>query len=315
MLKTLGLSFKLWRRHGFDVIHAANPPDTFFVIGLLYKLLGKKYIFDQHDLAPEVFRVRFPMRIRRLDPLLAFLEVCSYRTADIVITTNESQKKVAIGRGGCRPEKVFVVRNGPDLPSFRQMAPEPELKGGRQFLLAYIGEMGVQDGVDYALRALHELVHRRGRRDVSLVLMGDGDQLGSLKALARELNLDSQTTFTGWVGRADLLRYLSVTDIGLTPDPSNELNDRSTMLKTMEYMAMSRPLVAFDTPETRFCAMDAALYAAPNLVGDFADKIETLLDDDDLRLRMGVYGRRRVEHDLCWDRAKAELRRAYESLF
>jgi glycosyltransferase involved in cell wall biosynthesis len=315
MLKTLGLSFKLWRRHGFDVIHAANPPDTCFAIGLLYKLFGKKYIFDQHDLAPEVFRARFPGRIKHLGPLLTFLEMCSYRAADVVITTNNSQRARAIHRGGCRPEKVFVVRNGPDLRAFRQMTPEPGLKRGRRYLLAYIGVMGVQDGVDYALRALHELVYDRGRQDVSLVLMGDGDQLAALKTLAHDLELDSHVTFTGWVGREDLLRYLTVTDIGLTPDPSNALNDRSTMLKTMEYMAMGKPLVAFDTPETRYSAEEAALYATPNLVADFADKIETLLDDEDLRLRMGAYGRRRVEHELCWDRTKVHLRLAYDTLF
>lgn len=315
MLKTLSLSFRVWRRHGFDVIHAANPPDTWFAIGLLYKLLGKKYIFDQHDLAPEVFLARFPGRIRHLGSLLTFLEMCSYRVADVVITTNNSQRARAIHRGGCRPEKVFVVRNGPDLRAFRQMTPEPELKRGRRYLLTYIGVMGVQDGVDYALRALRDLVHERGRQDVSLVLMGDGDQLAALKTLAHDLELDSHVTFTGWVGREELLRYLTVTDIGLTPDPSNALNDRSTMLKTMEYMAMGKPLVAFDTPETRYSAEEAALYATPNLVPDFADKIETLLDDEDLRRRMGAYGRRRVEHELCWDRTKVHLRRAYDTLF
>lgn len=315
MLKTLDLTLRLWRRHGFDVIHAANPPDTWFAIGLLYKLFGKKYIFDQHDLAPEVFRARFPGGITHLDRLLTLLETCSYRVADVVITSNNSQRARAIHRGGCRPEKVFVVRNGPDLRAFRQLTPEPGLKRGRRYLLAYVGVMGVQDGVDYALRALHELVHGRGRQDVSLVLMGDGDQLAALKALAHDLELDSHVTFTGWVGREDLLRYLTVTDIGLAPDPSNALNDRSTMLKTMEYMTMGKPLVAFDTPETRYSAEEAALYATPNLVADFAHKIETLLDDEDLRLRMGAYGRRRVEHELCWDRTKVHLRRAYDALF
>lgn len=314
-LKTLALSVGVWRRHGFDVIHAANPPDTWFAIGLLYRLFGKKYIFDQHDLAPELFRARFPGRTRHLGTLMTLLETCSYRVADVVITTNESQKDRAIHRGGCRPEKVFVVRNGPDLREFRHVTPEPELKGGRRYLLTYIGVMGVQDGVDCALRALRELVHERGRRDVSLVLMGAGDQLPTLKTLTHDLELDAHVTFTGWVGREDLLRYLTVTDIGLTPDPSNALNDHSTMLKTMEYMAMGKPLVAFDSPETRYSAQEAALYAAPNLVSDFADKIEMLLDDEDLRMRMGAYGRWRVERDLCWDRTQLDLRRAYDTLY
>lgn len=315
MLKTLGLSFKVWRKHGFDVIHAANPPDTFFAIGLLYKLFGKKYVFDQHDLAPEIFSIRFQDRMKLLHRIMKILEFCSYRSANVVITTNESQKGMAIHRGGCQPEKVFVVRNGPDLHKFRQVTPDLDLKRNRRYLLSYVGVMGIQDGIDYALHALHELVHKRGRQDVSLALMGEGDQLQPLKDLAHKLDLDDYVNFTGWVGKEDLLRYLTVTDIGITPDPSNELNDHSTMLKTMEYMAMGKPIVAFDTPETRHTAREAVLYAKPNLVDDFADQIETLLDDEQLRRTMGAYGRQRVEQELCWDRTKVHLWHAYEALF
>ena len=315
MLNTLGLTFKVWKRHGFDVIHAANPPDTFFAIGLLYRLLGKKFVFDQHDLSPELFHVRFKDRMKSLYKLLLFFEWCSYQTANIVITTNESQKRNAIERGHCRPEKVFVVRNGPDLNRLVPGEPEPELKKGRRYLLAYVGVMGLQDGVDYTLRALHELVHKRGRQDVSLVLMGDGDQLPTLQALAHELDLDDYVNFTGWVAKNDLVRYLTVTDVGLCPDPRNELNDYCTMLKAMEYMAISKPIVAFDLLETRYSAQEAALYAEPNLVEDFADKIEILLDDEDLRCKMGAFGRKRVEDELAWSRTREKLRLAYQKLF
>lgn len=315
MLNTFGLSFKVWRHHGIDVIHAANPPDTFFAIGLFYRLLGKKFIFDQHDLAPEVFRVRFKERMKPLYQLLLFFEWCSYQTGNIVITTNESQKRNAIARGHSRPEKVFVVRNGPDINHLAPVNPEPELKKGRRYLLAYIGVMGIQDGVDYTLRALHELIYKRGRQDVSLVLMGDGDQLPALQALAHELKLDDYVNFTGWVAKKDLLRYLTVTDVGLCPDPKNELNDYCTMLKAMEYMAMSKPIVAFDLLETRYSAQDAALYATPNLIEDFADKIETLLANEGLRLTMGASGRKRVEEHLSWNRTRENLRRAYQALF
>jgi glycosyltransferase involved in cell wall biosynthesis len=315
MLMTFWLSLKIWLRHGFDVIHAANPPDTFFAIGLFYRLFGKKYAFDQHDLAPAMFRVKFQKRMKPLYRLHQFFERCSYRAANVVITTNESQKRNAIQQGGCRADRVIVVRNGPDLARYTPAAPEPELKRGWRYMLAYVGVMGAQDGIDYALHALHELVHKRGRQDTGLILMGDGDQLAILQALTHKLELDAYVHFAGWVTLPEMLRYLTVADIGLSPDPSNELNDRSTMLKTMEYMAMGKPVVAFDLPETRFSAQDAALYATPNRVEEFADKIEQLLDDEELRLRMGAYGRQRIEEVLCWDRTQQNLRRAYDLLF
>ncbi len=314
MLNTLGLSLKINRLHGFDVIHAANPPDTFFAIGLLYQLLGKKFVFDQHDLAPEMFNIKFQGRMKPLHKLLQFCERCSYRTANIVITTNESQKRNAL-MSGCSSKKVFVVRNGPDDTRFTTVTPEPELKRGYKYLLAYIGVMGTQDGVDNVLYALNELINKRGRQDVGLVLMGDGEQFQALKNLAHDLNLEPYVNFAGWIGKKDLLRYLSVADIGLSPDPSNTLNDRSTMLKTMEYMAMGLPVVAFDLPETRYSAQEAALYATANQVKDFADKIELLLNDEALRLKMGALGRKRIETELSWNQTQKHLLRAYQALF
>lgn len=315
MLKTFSLSLKVLFRHGFDVIHAANPPDTFFAIGLFYRLFGKKYIFDQHDLAPEMFRVKFQDRMKMLYKLLLFFERCSYKIAHLVITTNVSQKHTAVERGGVDPDKVFIVRNGPDLTRFTSFTPAYEMKKCNTYLLAYIGVMGVQDGVQYALHAVDELVHTRGRQDVSLVLMGTGDQLEPLQTLAHQLCIDEYVHFTGWLSMQDMLHYLSQADIGISPDPSNELNDHSTMLKTMEYMAMGKPIVAFDLPETRFSAQEAALYATPNKVHELADHIETLLDNEDLRLSMGAIGRKRIEEELCWDRTKLVLLHAYKSLF
>src|SRR5579863_10222068 len=241
LLMTFLMSFKVLIRHGFDVIHAANPPDTFFALGLFYRLLGKKYIFDQHDLAPEMFHVKFQHRMPWLYKALCLFERCSYKTAHLIITTNASQKQTAMTRGGCAAKKVFIVRNGPDITQFGSVAPEPALKRGKQYLLAYVGVMGSQDGVEYALQALGELVYTRQRRDVSLVLMGDGDQLKTLWALTQTLQLEEYVHFAGWVTKTDMLRYLTVADIGLSPDPSNELNDHSTMIKTMEYMAMGKP--------------------------------------------------------------------------
>jgi glycosyltransferase involved in cell wall biosynthesis len=206
------------------------------------------------------------------------------------------------------------VRNGPDLQRIKRVDAEPELKRGWRFLLAYVGEMEEQDGIDYALNALHELVHKRGRKDVSLVLMGDGGHLPALRELARSLDLENYVHFTGWVLAEDIVRYLSVAEVGLTPDPQNGLNEYCTMVKTMEYMAVGLPVVSFDLAEARVSAEDAALYATPNDVAEFADKIENLLDDDDLRLTMGASGRQRIEEALSWEYDKQMLLQAYERL-
>lgn len=315
LLMTFYLSVKVMLRHGFDVVHTANPPDLFFLIGQFYRLFGKKFVFDQHDLAPEMFRVKFQARGSLPYKLLCLLEGWSYRSAHLVIVTNESQQKVATGRGRCHASKVMVVRNGPDLGRFKPVPPEPGLKRGKPFLLAYIGVMGMQDGIEYALYALHTLVQKRGRRDVSLLLMGDGDYIPMLKALTHELQLDEYVHFNGWTESADLVRYLNSADIGISPDPQNGSNEFSTMIKTMEYMAMGKPVVAFDLAETRFSAQDAALYARPNVSEDFANKIEILLGDEVLRRTLGTNGCRRIEQELSWNHSKANLLRAYEMLF
>ena len=315
IVKTWWLSLRVLRKHGFDVIHAANPPDTFFFLAWFYRLLGKRFIFDQHDLSPEVFQVKFGGRSGLLRRLLLWLEKRSYRASAFVLTTNEAQRQVAIARGKCEPARVFVVRNGPNLQRLYRVPPEPDLKNGRPFLLAYIGAMEVQDGIDYALRAFHELVHTRGRHDVSLVLMGDGGSLPALRQLAHDLNIDEYVHFTGWVGDADIVRYLSTADIGLCPDPQNGLNEYCTMVKTMEYMAMSLPIVAFDLAETRYTAQDAALYATPNSEAEFARQIEQLLENEDLRLTMGKRARALIEERLNWEYDKKNLLRAYATLF
>lgn len=319
LLSTFWLSLRVLVRHGFDVIHVANPPDVFFPLSWIYHLLGKKFIFDQHDIAPEVFQEAFASRMhsvpaRLIHDLLRACERRSYRSADLVITANESFRRIALQRGSCAPQKVAVVRNNPHLEFIRPVAPEPELKMGRRYLLAYVGVMGRQDGVEYALYALHLLVHRRGRQDVALALLGDGSQYEALRQLAQQLSLDAYVHFHGWSSRQDVQRYLSVADVGLSPDPYNALNDVSTMIKIMEYMAMSMPVVAFDLSETRFSAQGAALYARPNEVEDFANQIEILLEDDALRRRMGMLGRQRIQEELNWERASERLIHAYDQL-
>jgi glycosyltransferase involved in cell wall biosynthesis len=324
LIMTFWLSLKVWRRHGFDVIHAANPPDMFFLIGLFYRLFGKKYVFDQHDLTPELFGVLFgtvtpsstPRRFATiLHRLLLWLERCSYQTATLVIVTNDSFERNAWQRGRCRDGKVVVVRNGPDLNRFRLAPPDPALKMGRRYLLAYVGVMAPQDGVENALEALHRLVVVRGRRDVGLVLMGRGPSLDRLRALAHDLGLDDYVHFNGLTPKAEVPRFLAAADVGLVPDPQNGMNEFCTIVKTMEYMAMAKPVVGFDLAETRASAGDAGLYARANSVDAFADCIERLLDDEALRTTMGRFGRRRVEETLSWQHSSIKLVAAYARCF
>jgi glycosyltransferase involved in cell wall biosynthesis len=319
LLNTVWLSLIVLVRHGFDVLHVANPPDIFFPMGWFYHLFGKKFVFDQHDLAPEVFQEIFARRVNGLSArlLLKLVRMCerrSYQAADLIIAANESFRRIAIERGSCPAHKVSVVRNASALPQASGAAGAHQLKLGRRYLLAYVGVMGVQDGVAYALNALHTLVYARGRQDVSLALIGDGDDVPALQALARELGLDGYVTFTGWLTAQDVAQYLAGADVGLSPEPRNALNERSTMMKIMDYMSMGLPVVAFDLAETRFSAQDAGLYATPNSVDDFANKIELLLNSEALRLRMGTVGRSRAQGPLSWERSRERLLRAYDSL-
>ena len=227
---------------------------------------------------------------------MRFFQKCSYKTAAVVITTNESQKRFAVERGHCRPERVFVVRN---VRGSRRPLRWIPRKGSARFLLGYVGIMGAQDGVEYTLYALDELVHKRGRQDISMVLLGDGSNFPVLRALSQRPQGWTRTSSSPDLRPcAEVARYISVADIGLIPDPQNGLNEYSTMLKAMDYMAFGKPIVAFDLTETRFTAQAAALYARPNLVGDFADKIEMLLADKDLPFKMGQLGGQRIEEEL-----------------
>jgi glycosyltransferase involved in cell wall biosynthesis len=311
------LSLKVWRRHGFDVIHVANPPDLFFLLGLFYRCFAKKFVFDQHDLAPELFKVIFQGRARLLYWLLCLLECCSYRLAHLVIVTNESFLSRACKRGGCAPEKVFVVRNGPNLMHYKPYEPAAELYFPTQksYVLAYVGVMGKQDGVENALYALHHLVYIYGRSDVSAVFIGSGSMLSELQRLAQRLKLAEYTYFPGWLGMQDVVRYLAIADVGLVPDPQNGLNEFCPMLKVMEYMTAGLPVVAFDLLETRVSAEGAALYAKPNEIADFARQIALLLNSEELRGSMGVAGRKRIVEVLSWEHSRPNLLAAYETLF
>src|SRR5207253_2811552 len=259
-----------------------------------------RFVFDQHDLCPELYESRFPDGPRFFHRALLLMERCTYQVADHVIATNDSYREVAIRRGRRRPDQVTVVRSGPDPERLRRGTPDPALRRGRRFLVCYVGVMGPQDGVDIALRAAHHIVHEMGRRDVTFTLMGTGDCFDELVALRDALGLADWVELTGRVPDAVVFNVLSTADVGLSPDPKNPLNDVSTMNKTMEYMAFEVPVVAFDLLETRVSAREAAVYVEPDREDRYADAIVELLGDAERRRQMGAFGRRRGEDELAW---------------
>ncbi|WP_435615463.1 glycosyltransferase family 4 protein [Streptomyces coelicoflavus] len=303
---------RLARRVGpVHVVHACNPPDLLFLPALWLKRRGARFVFDQHDLIPELYLSRFGHGKDLLYRGVCALERATYRAADIVLATNESYKDVAIRRGGRRPDDVFVVRSAPATDRFRPVPPEPELKRGKPHLLCYLGVMGPQDGVDYALRALARLRDDLGRTDWHAVFVGSGDAFDAMVELSGSLGLTDQVQFTGRVPDADLVRYLSTADVCLSPDPRNPLNDVSTMNKVLEYMAMGRPIVSFDLREARVSAGDAALYAPANDEAAFARLVAQLMDDPEARSRMGKIGEERINGQLSWRNSQASLLAAY----
>lgn len=306
-------TLRLARKVGpVDVVHACNPPDLLYVVAKVLKRQGAKFIFDQHDLCPELYLSRFDRGQDLLYRGVCALERATYRTADVVISTNESYKQVARIRGGKRPEDVFVVRSAPVVERFHEVPVEPELKKGKPHLLAYLGVMGPQDGVDYALRALAKLRDEVGRTDWHAVFVGSGDAFDDMVALSAKLGLSNQVEFTGRIPDEDLVRYLSAADVCLSPDPLNPLNDVSTMNKVMEYMAMSKPIVSFELREARVSAGDAAVYAPANDESAFAKLVSQLLDDPEERVRMGKLGQARVAGALSWENSAKNLLAAYE---
>jgi glycosyltransferase involved in cell wall biosynthesis len=316
MAASFALSIVAFFSEGFDAIHAHNPPDTFVFIALLYKLLGKRFVYDHHDLSPEMYAARFrgggrPMVYRAL----LWLEKVSCRCADHVIVTNESYKKVALGRGRVPEARTTIVRNGVDLSGvMASVEPDQALRQMGKTIIGYVGVMGVQDGVDYLLRALDYLIHGLRRTDFYCVIVGFGDALEKLKTLAQELGLQDFVWFTGPVFGEDLRRVLSAADICVDSSPANPYTDRSTMVKIMEYMSLGKPIVAFDLPEHRFTARSAAIYVMPNDEHAFARALAQLMDDPGRRMRLGAYGRERIKTQLAWEYSVPNLLSVYRSV-
>jgi glycosyltransferase involved in cell wall biosynthesis len=304
------LALRLARERPFDLVHACSPPDFLLLSMLALRRQGARFVFDHHDLTPELYASRFGGEGGLMHRCTLVAEQVAFRLADVVLSVNDSYRRVALTRGRRRPEDVSIVRTGPDLTRFTPTEPDPALKQGRAHLLSYVGVMGPQDGVDHALRALAVLRERRA--DWRAVFMGDGDALDEMRALSEELGLAELVEFTGWVEHDTIRRVLSTSDVCLAPDPLNPLNDVSSMIKISEYMAMSRAIVSYDLTESRVGAGDAAVYAEPGDAAGFATLVGELLDDPERRAAMGAAGRARAESVLAWEHQERSLLAAYD---
>jgi glycosyltransferase involved in cell wall biosynthesis len=304
------LAWKIFRRHGFDTIQGCNPPDLIFLVAWQFRLLGRRYIFDHHDINPELYEAKFNRR-GVFWRLMVLFERLNFAAARVVISTNESYRAIALKRGKKAPEDVFVVRSGPDLNRLKRLPPNPDWKKGRAHMVGYVGVMGDQEGIDLLLDAARQVVFDHGR-DVQFVLVGGGPALAGLREMAEGMGLSGHVTFTGRAPDDVLFEVLSTADVCVNPDRVNPMNDLSTMNKILEYMAFEKPIVQFEVTEGRRSARDASLYAAPNDTGDFAAKVMQLLDDPERRAEMGRIGRSRVETELSWDHQVDALVAAYE---
>jgi glycosyltransferase involved in cell wall biosynthesis len=309
------LALKVARRHGFDAIHACNPPDLIFLIGFIFKIFGRKrFLFDHHDVNPELYEAKFGRR-NFFWKLLLLAEKLTFRLADVSIATNESYRRIAITRGGMAPERVFVVRSGPAVSRVKELPPDPTWRNGRRHMVGYVGVISQSEGLDLLLEAIRHVVDKRGRTDIQFVVVGAGPEQAAIVALCHEMGLADFVTFPGRVDDDTLFTILSTADVCVNPDRVTAMNDMSTMNKIMEYMALRKPIVQFDVTEGRFSAQAASLYAAANDAQDFGEKILALIDDPEARRRMGEIGHRRLTDALAWHHQEPRLLAAYEALF
>lgn len=305
------LTWKIHRKRRIDVIQGCNPPDLIVLVALPFKLAGTRYIFDHHDINPELYEAKFGKR-GFFWWLMRLFEKMTFKAADVSIATNHSYRKIAIERGGMDPDRVHVVRSGPDLSRLKLVPPVESWKNGRAHMVGYVGVMGEQEGIDLLIEATDHIVRKLGREDIQFVLVGGGSSLPKLQALTAARGLDDFITFAGRAPDQTLFEVLSTMDLGVNPDRVNPMNDKSTMNKIMEYMSLGKPMVQFDVTEGRFSAQEASLYAAPNDPVDLAEKIVALVDDPAARERMGAYGRARVVNELNWQHQIAPLLAAYQ---
>ena len=310
----LFLAIKAYRKVGFKVIQACNPPDTIFAIGLIFRLFcGTKFVFDHHDPFAALFEIKFPGK-KALTWLPTMAERYSLRVADQVITTSNELLKLATDKHGVDPAKIQLVRSGLDLKRMPSAERNESLKRGRPYLALYVGVMGVQDGLDLLLQSVAHIVHVKGRTDITFALAGSGTEVESLKKMALDLKIDEYVEFTGHLEGSVFLSYFATADIGLCPDPKNDFNDKLSMNKILEYMAFAIPCVQFDLNEGRFIAQEASVYASGNSPENFAEETLALLDNPPRRAEMGAIGKKRIADHFAWDKQEAIYVATYDRL-
>ena len=309
------LSVKIMRRHGFDVIHACNPPDLIFLVALIYKLFARKrFIFDQHDLNPELYEAKFEKR-DLFWKMLLLAEKFSFKLADVSIATNDSYRRIALDRGQMKEDRAFVVRSGPDLRRVKDVSSDIKWRNSREYMVGYVGVIGQSEGLDLLLQAIDHITQNRKRNNIQFVVAGSGPELSRIVKMCADMNLNDYVTFTGRIDDKTLFTILSTADVCVNPDRVTPMNDLSTMNKIMEYMALGKPIVQFDVKEGRVSAQDASLYARANDPLDFAEKILELVDDPVRRKAMGQVGRQRINDVLEWKYEQPKLLAAYDKLF
>lgn len=309
------LARKVMREVGFHVIHGCNPPDNIYMVANRFRRRGVDYVFDHHDICPELFEAKFGKKTGLLYRSQLWLERNTYRHCRFAFVTNESYRRIAIERGGMAPENVTVLRSGPRLERLRVIPPVPAIKRGKRFMVGYLGVIGQQEGIEYLLEAARHVRDELHRDDIFWGIVGGGPHLEALRRMSSEMGLDDIVEFTGRVPDQKLLEYLNTADICVNSDEYNEMNDKSTMNKILEYMALGKPIVQFDLTEGRYSAQEASLYARPNDHRDLAAKIVELLDDEPRRKAMGEFGRRRVIDELSWEHTSKALLEAYDRYF
>lgn len=309
------LARKIYKKHGFHVIHGCNPPDDIYMVARMFRGKGVDYVFDHHDICPELYEAKFGKKSGLFYKSQLWLERNTYRHCTFAFVTNESYRRIAIERGGMSPDRVHVLRSGPRLERLVIRPPKPEIKRGKRYMVGYLGVIGQQEGIQYMLQAARHIRDNMGRDDIFWGIVGGGPHLDELRRLCTSMGLDDIVEFTGRVDDNKMLDYLNTADICVNSDEYNEMNDKSTMNKVLEYMALGKPIVQFDLTEGRYSAQDASLYARPNDVVDMAEKIVALLDDPDRRAEMSRIGRDRIVNQLSWDHTSRALLDAYDKYF
>ena len=307
------LCFRIYIKKPFSIIHGANPPDHIFLIACLFKLFGVKYIFDHHDLSPEAYVAKFGSK-NILYKILLLMEKATFKTADIVISTNESYKMIAITRGNKNSNDVFVVRNGPTLSRITFPEPNKKLKGEFDYLVAYLGIIGNQEGIDNLLRSVRYIVYEKKIENIRFIIVGKGPHLSEMVKLSKEMMLEKYVTFTGYIPYRDLYEILTTADLCVNSEFRNDFTDKSTMIKIMDYMTFGKPIVQFETSEGKVTAGESAFYVKNNDEVDFAEAIIELLNDEPRRKKMGNIAKTRIDESLQWNLQKDNLIKAYEYL-